>query len=314
MTLHFKYDEPDDVCLSWERLHSRLGLCVGVLNGAFYFFILMLPVYVAGYFTTEAAGAGANADATVPRLLTSLRAELHDSPLDRVVATHDPLPPAIYQAADLAELLLRNPPLARRLALYPPLLAFSRQKEIQDLASDPALKEMIQRQATVSEFLNHPKVQALITNPAVSGQVRSLLEADLGDLRDYLTTGKSPRFDSEKILGIWDIDVRATWDGERSRHPDMTRNQIVALNTTWVPAIAGFSLMATPDNQVLLQKQGANKAPATTVAKGTWKITDKACQITLPNNKPDTVTANPAEDGTLELPRDGHILIFDKEL
>ena len=312
MTLRFKYDESDDARLSWERLHNRLGFCVGVLNGAFYFFILMLPVYVAGYFTTEAAGVGA--DASLPRLLTTLRAGLHDSRLDRVVAAHDPLPPAIYQAADLVDLLLRNPPLARRLSLYPPLLVLSRQKEIQDLASDPALKEMIQKQATVGEFLNHPKIQAIVTNPAVSGQIRSLLEANLGDLREFLNTGKSPRFDSEKILGVWDIDVRASWDGERSRHPDMTRNQIAALNTSWVPAIAGFSLMATPDNQVLLQKQGANRAPATTVAKGTWKMTDNACQITLPNNKPDTVAAIPADDGTLQLPRDGHILIFNKEL
>ena len=60
MTLHFKYQKDERLYFRWERLYNRLGFCVGVLNGAVYFFILMLPVYVAGYFTAEAADADAS--------------------------------------------------------------------------------------------------------------------------------------------------------------------------------------------------------------------------------------------------------------
>ena len=311
MTRYFKYQKDERLYFRWERLYNRLGFCVGVLNGAVYFFILMLPVYVAGYFTTEAA------DADVPaglRLLATLRAELHDSRLDRVVAAYDPIPPAIYQAADIIDLVRHNPLLESRLAHYPPLLALSQQKEIQDIASDVAVQEMIQRQAKISDILNHPKIRAIVTNAAVTAQVRRLLGDDVTDLQEYLNSGKSAKFDGEKILGIWNIDVRATLAGERRRQPEMSPKQIAALHTTLIPLISGFSLVATPDQQIILNKQDPNSGQPTPVGQGMWKKADNAYEVTLPDNKPDTVAVTPADDGTLQFPRDGHILIFNKEM
>lgn len=311
MTRYFKYQKDERLYFRWERLYNRLGFCAGLLNGAVYFFILMLPVYVAGYFTTEAA------DAEVPaglRLLTTLRAELHDSRLDRVVAAYDPIPRAIYQAADIIDLVRHNPLLESRLAHYPPLLALSQQKEIQDLASDAALQEMIQRQAKISDILNHPKIQAIVTNAAVTEQIRRLLGDDLTDLQEYLATGKSPKFDGEKILGIWNIDIRASLAEERRRLPEMSPKQIAALHTTLVPLMSGFALWATPDQQIILTKLNPNSGQPTPVGQGTWKKADTAYEVTLPGNKPDTVAVTPAGDGTLQFPRDGHILIFNKEM
>jgi hypothetical protein len=310
MTLHYKYKEDDPLFFRWERLCSRLGFCLGVLNGAIYFLILMVPVYVAGYFTTEAAGAGGAGQ----RLLTQFRSELHECGLDRVVAAYDPIAPPIYQAADLIELVLSNPLLESRLAYYPPLMALGQQKEIQDIASDAALKDMIRKKAKLSDILNEPKVQAIVTNTAVLDRVRSLLGDNLADLQEFLTTGKSPKYDGEKILGRWNVDLRASWDGDRKGHPEMTRNQIAALRTDWVPQIAGLALMATPDDQFLLRRQGAASAPPTPVGQGTWKKTDTGYEVTLPGNKPATVPVTIAEDGTLQFLRDGHILIFNKEM
>jgi hypothetical protein len=310
VSLHYKYKTDENLYFRWERLYNRLGLCVGLLNGAFYFFILMLPVYVAGYFTTEAAGADLTG-----RLLTTLRAELHDSGLDRVVAAHDPLPPSTYQAADIADLVLRNPPLTKRLLRYPPLQALSQQKEIQDIASDQGLQEMFQKNASLSDILAHPKIQAILTNADLTGQFRTLLDGDLADLQEYLNTGKSPKFD-EGILGQWNIDVPATWDGERKRHPEATRAQIMAMNNTMVPSISAFSLMATFDNKILLEKVHP-KTPQTgawSVTPGTWKKAGAGYEITFPSATPATVTATPAGDGTLELPWNNWILVFNKEM
>ena len=313
MTLHFQYQKDEYLFFRWERLYKRLGFCVGLLNGAIYFFILMLPVYVAGYFVTEAAGADADAPAGL-RLLANLRAELHDSRLDRVVAALDPVPPAIYQGADILDLVLRNPLLESRLAHYPPLLPLGAQKEIQDIASDVALQEMIQRQAKASDILNEPKIRAILTNAPLCEQIGSLLDGNLADLQEYLITGKSPKFDGEKILGLWTIDVRVTLAGERSRHPELSPKQIAALRSTLVPLIAGFSLVAAPDNQIILEKQDPNSNLPTPVGQGTWKKTDTAYEVTLPNNHPETVAVTPADDGTLQFPWDGHILIFNKEM
>ena len=115
----------------WERLYNRLGFCVGMVNGAIYFFILMMPVYVAGYFTAEVADAGAPASV---RLATTLRAELHDCGVDRVLAAFDLTPPVFYEAADIIELVLQFPLLESRLGhLDPGLLSFSQRKEMPGL-------------------------------------------------------------------------------------------------------------------------------------------------------------------------------------
>ena len=299
MTRYFKYQKDERLYFRWERLYNRLGFCVGLLNGAVYFFILMLPVYVAGYFTTEAA------DAEIPaglRLLAALRAELHDSRLDRVVAAYDPIPPAIYQAADIIDLVRHNPLLETRLAHYPPLLALSQQKDIQDIASDAALQGMIQRQANISDILNHPKIRAIVTNAAVSGQIRRLLGDDLTDLQDYLNTGKSPKFDGEKILGVWNIDVRATLAGERRRLPEMSPKQIAALHTTLVPLMSRFFPGGHSRPTDHFDQAKSEQRPPTPVGQGTWKKTDTAYEVTLPDNKPDTVAVTPAGDGTFNFP------------
>jgi hypothetical protein len=311
ITLHFKYQEDDPLYFQWERLYSRLGFCVGMLNGAVYFFILMMPVYLAGYFAAEAADAGAPKGL---RLLTHLRAELHESGLDGVVAAHDPIQPEIYQAADIIDLVRHNPLLESRLAHYPPLLLFSREPEIQDITSDVALQGMIQAQTNVSDILNNPKIQALVTNAAVLAQIRSLLGDNLEDLQTFLNTGKSPKFDSEKILGVWNINARATLAEERRRNPDMLPRQIIALRTDLAPMIAGFSLVAASDNQIVLSKQNPNSALPTPVGRGTWRKADNSYEVNLSNNKPGAVAATLADDGTLQLPWYGHILIFNKEM
>jgi hypothetical protein len=312
-TIHFKYQKDEHLLFRWERLYQRLGFCVGVVNGAVYFFILMLPVYVAGYFTTAAA------DPSLPsslRLLTTLRAELHDSGLDRVVAPYDPIPPAIYQAAGIIELVLHNPLLCSRLAHYPALLALSQQKDIQDIAHDIPLQELIQTQAKISDILNQPKIQAIVTNAAVPEQIHSLVGDDLTDLQTFLNTGKSPKYDSDKILGVWKIDVAATLAEERRLKPDLAPKQVAALRTAWVPQISGFSLTATPDNQIVLKKQNPDNALDTPVSAGTWNKADNAYEVTLtlPGKRPTSVSIAPSDDGILQFPMETHILIFNKEM
>jgi len=86
-----------------------------------------------------------------------------------------------------------------------------------------------------------------------------------------------------------------------------------------VPFIAGFSLVATPDNQIILRKQNPNRAlPPTPVALGTWKQAGDSYEVTLSNNKPDTVAAALDGEGTLQFPmqlsEQVHVLVFNKEM
>jgi uncharacterized membrane protein required for colicin V production len=309
--LQFKYQKDEHLFFRWELIYHWLGFCVGLVNGAAYFFILMMLVYVAGFFTAAVADQGAPA---LVRYATAWRAQLHECRLDRVLAAHDPTPPAIYQAAEIIELVLKNPPLEGRLAHYPALLSLSQTKEMQALALDATLQQMLQTQAKPREILNYPKIQAMVTNATVSEELHGLLGDDLTDLLDFLNTGKSAKYDGERILGIWDIDVPATLAAERKRHADMSRTQIVALHSALAPMIKGLSLMAAPDNKILLRKQNPNNSLSMPVGQGTWKKNGNAWEITLPENNPDTTEVTPTDDGALQFARDGHLLFFNKEM
>jgi hypothetical protein len=311
MSIHFKYQKDERLFFRWERLYYRLGFCVGAVNGAVYFFLFMLPVYVAGYFTTEIGPDDLSASA---RIVSTLRAQLHDSRLDRVVAAYDPTPPVIYEAAEIADLVRHNPLLVSRLSHYPPLLTFSQQSQIQDLTSDLTLQQMIQTQAKITDILKYPKVQAVVTNFTFAEQLHGLLGDDLDDLKQYLMTGKSAKYDGEKLLGVWDIDLHATLAEARRLHLDMTRLQIASLHRDFVPLVTGLSFTVTTDNQFILRKQNPNSALFTPVGQGTWKNTGSAYEITLAGNKPNPVPVTPADDGTLLFERNGHALVFNKEL
>jgi len=311
ISVHFKYKVDEKKLLKWERLYSRLGFCIGLVNGAVYFFLIMIPIYIGGYFTAEASSEGNNPPAA--QFLTKTREQLHDLKLDRVVAAYDPTPPQVYQASDIADLVLHNPLLKSRISHYPPLLTLGQRPEFQALANDEALLEMIDRQANINEILKYPPVQAIVTNAALTGEIYNILGNDLNDLQDYLNTGKSPKFDDETILGIWTIDRQATLAQERKRHPGMNLRQLAKVRQELYPIIMDLSLIATTDNKMILKKLSASTGTATTLAIGSWKK-DGTYEVTLPGSKPETTEIEIDEGDTLLLPKDGYVMVFDKEM
>jgi hypothetical protein len=311
LILHFKYKVDEKKYLAWERLYSRLGLSVGLANGAVYFFLLMIPIYIGGYFSAEAASEGNNPPAA--QFLTKTRAELHDLKLDRALAAYDPTPPVVYQASDIADLVLHNPLLKSRIAHYPPLLTLGQRPEFEALGNDVQLLEMIDRQASINEILKYPAIKAIVTNPELTRQIYGILGNDLNDLQEYLNTGKSPKFDDQTILGVWDINLQTTLNNERKRHPGMNLRQLGKLQQELFPIIMDLSLTATTDNKMILKKRAAGSANSTIVAVGSWKK-DGDYEVNIPGSKPENTEIEIQGGDTLLLPKDGYIMVFDKEM
>jgi hypothetical protein len=307
---HFKYKVDEKHFLSWERLYSRLGACVGLVNGAVYFFLLLIPIYIGGYFTAEAATADNNPPAA--QFLTKTRDQMHDLNLDRVAAGYDPVPSQVYQASDIADLVVHNPELKSRLAHYPPFLTLGQRPQFQALGSDEGLLDLIDRQASLNEIIKYPAVQAIVTNAALTGQIYGILGNDLSDLQDYLTTGKSAKFDDETILGVWSIDPHATLTQERKRHPGLNARQLAMVRQAMFPIITDLTLTATTDNQVILKKETPN-GRSMIVSVGTWKK-DGDYVLDLPGSKPENTEIEIDDDDTLLLPKDGYVMVFNKEM
>ena len=311
LVLHFKYKVDDKKYIAWQRLYSRLGLCLGLANGAVYFFLLMIPVYIGGYFTAEAASAESNPPAA--QFLTKMRGDLHSLKLDRALAAYDPTPAQVYQASDIADLVMHNPLLKGRIAHYPPLLTLGQRPEFQALGNDMQLLEMIDRQASINEILKYPAIQAIVTNAELTGQIYGILGNDLNDLQEYLNTGKSPKFDDETILGVWTIDPQASLDQERKRHPGMNLRQVAKVRQELYPMISDLSLTATIDNKMILKKRALGSDSSTVVAVGSWKK-DGTYQVNIPGSKPENAEIEIQGGDTMLLPKDGYILVFDKDM
>jgi len=309
---HFRYKVDDETHYRWQRVYSRLGLCAGLLNGAVCFILLTLLIYSAGYFTTEAASG--EGDPAGARFLTETRAKLCEEKLDRVLATYDMVPDKVYQTADIAMLILRNPLLLSRLGHYPPCLQLAEQQEFKDLAHDVPLQQMIATQSRVSDILQYPKVQAVLTNADIVAVVGGLIGPDLDDLQTFLNTGQSPKYDPETILGVWDVDRAATLAELRKKQPGLTPKQLAGIKQDLFARIQNLTLTATPDNQIIIKQPNPNTMENTPVAAGTWKKDQDTYQVHLPGSTPETSGIQIQEGNRLFLPKFGYVLAFDKEL
>jgi len=206
--VYYKYRAGDLRLARWERLNERVGLCLGLVNGALYLSLISFVVYALSYWTVQMASG--ETDPWVLRRLNGLGQDLHSSGFAKVTSSIDPLPQTFYDTADLAGLIYNNSLLEARLQRYPGFLGLAERAEFSDLANDKEFTEMWQRHDPVKNVLDHPKAQVILNNPDLLRMIWQTLIPDLQDLRTFLTTGKSPKYDPEKILGRWDFDLNYT--------------------------------------------------------------------------------------------------------
>ncbi|NLH74543.1 MAG: CvpA family protein [Verrucomicrobia bacterium] len=243
VALYYKYNTDDHTRIRWERLNQRLGVCIGMLEATIYCLMLGLVFYVAGYPAVQTTGDESPA---WQRLIASVRKEIQASGLDKSLASLDPMKENYYLASDLIGLLYQNPVLLERLLNYPAFLALGERDDIKDLVNDVEFLNAWQTKAPILNLINHPKVQNLINNAEVANEVS---QVDLKDLIQYLSTGRSARYDEEKILGRWILDVSATFTLARKENPDMSAQEMAKLKTLVGVFLAKTTLMATPDNK-----------------------------------------------------------------
>ncbi len=72
------------------------------------------------------------------------------------------------------------------------------------------------------QLVDYPKIQAIIHNPDLLKAIWATVIPDLKDLHTFLDTGKSPKYDPEKILGRWDFNVNVTMSLFRRGKPNIS--------------------------------------------------------------------------------------------
>jgi hypothetical protein len=285
--------------------------------------LLCFVIYPFSYWTVQMETEGK--DPFAISVLNRLGHDLQHSGLAKTARAVDGLSPAFYQAADIAGLIYANPLLEARLSEYPAFLSLGERPEFQDLSNDKVFAEMRQRGDPLATVYDYPKIQNIVDNPDSLKAIWAALVPDLTDLRDYLLTGKSAKYDVEPMLGRWKFDVRAALRLVRMAKPTISGNEMQRLRASMTEAFGKTTMVVMTDPQTLESGPVALKntpslkgatGPGTGGAHqnltGTWKKAGARYQLSFPSG--EELTGSVSEDGQrLQAATVGVLMAFARE-
>jgi uncharacterized membrane protein required for colicin V production len=302
----------------WLRLNRRLGICVGVLNGAAYFILICFVIYNFTYWTQQTAVAAGQP--ALVRYANSLGTDLQDTHLNRTAAAVGHPPEIYYQLADLTGFLMQNPGTIGRMADYPAFTSFYERDDVQPILTDGDLTNAWQTGAPLGQIINAPPVQAAFRNKDLMKTAIGIVQTNLPDLTNYLQTGKSSKFDGEKIVGQWDLNVDVTLAWMRQNNPRMPATEMREVRVWMTQNYADTKVLVGSDNTVFLKNLPHLKTqagqPATTEKNnwnGDWSRDGTNYDVHISFSGQDKYMTAQAEDLRLSLKDGKNLLIFDRD-
>jgi hypothetical protein len=307
---YYKYKETETKRLLFERLNSRLGIAVGAANGVVYFFIFVVCAYVLGYFATQVKGSPSDPIAT--KIASKLGHDAASTGMHKAVGPFLPIDEKYYDATDVVGAVYQNPLLQKRLANYPVFVTLAERPEFKGLAEDLKFQEFWLRdpRPSITELLAHEKVKPLVNSESLMSDVFQMLGNDLKDLKTYVETGQSPKYDDEKILGRWSFDYRDSVALARRTKPNIGSVELRAIRRVLGGTMANATLTATIDKRIILRTPSNQRL---TVSEGSWKaLTGGRYTVTL-NEGGKAFETQARVDGTkLIVTRDDYGMVFEK--
>jgi hypothetical protein len=305
--VYFKYKAGDLRLALWERLNHRLGLCLGLLNGTVYFILSAWAIYSLSYWTVQTGGGESNP--TTVKVLNRMGQDLEGSGFVKVARAMDRMPDTYYETADIAGLVYNNPLLEARLSRYPAFVGLAERPEFQALANDQSFAEARQRGEPVLKLLSHPSVQSILGNHELVDTVSKTLVPNLKDLRAFLETGRSPKFEAENILGRWNFDASYTLLAIRKTKPNLPSSEMSKMKKGLTAAYGKTALVATIDKKVILKNVPPSISPQQTL-EGQWSGAEGKYILSLPGK--GDVSAN-VDGDRLTATGEGLELAFSRE-
>jgi hypothetical protein len=282
----YKYRAGDLRYALWERLNLRLGLCLGLLNGAVYLILISFGIYIFSYWTVQVASS--DTDPKTMRLLNRLGNDLQKTGFSKVARSIDSLPNRYYEMADLVGLIYRNSLLEARLGSYPPFLKLAEMPEFQALGNDTQFIEMRQRREPMVAIMNHQGVQGIINNRELMANIWGLVNQNLEDLRAYLETGQSQKY-SDVIFGRWRFNLNAAISATRRAKPNISSTEMQKIRRWITSVFEKTTFVAMTEGLAVLKNAPPLRAgyvavpTANQTFQGQWKeMTGNKYLISLP--------------------------------
>jgi hypothetical protein len=264
--VYYKYKAGDLRLALFERLNRKVGLSLGILNGTAYLILLCFLISVPSYLTYQVASG--DKDPFWMRFLNRMGADLHSTGMAKVARSIDSIPQVNYDTADFLGLLYRNPLAEARVSQYPAFLALSERSDFQSLGNDNAFTSGWQAQDPVMTLMQQPSFQAIRGSPEVMKLVWQTVADNMDDLRTYLATGKSPKYDPIQILGRWRFDVNSAVLAMRRSKPNIPSSEMVKVRRYMETVFSKTRLVAMPDKQITIKDVPPLKPQTAAAAAG----------------------------------------------
>jgi hypothetical protein len=313
----YKYKASELQHSLWQRMSSRLGMCLGLANGLMYAALISTALYFGSYWTVQLATP--DKDPWTLRFFNQLGKDLEVTGMSQVAAALDWLPETYYSTADLAGLVFQNPLLEARLSRYPGFLSLGERPEFQSLANDQSLTEMRLKGASVRELMSQAQVKQIVGKPETLKLLWDTAVPDLRDLRMFLESGKSAKYDTEPILGRWVFNVGSSMAAYRKEKPNVPNSETQRLRQWMTERFSKAKIVAAPDRLVVIKDypklSPAGAAPSPTVETqtlaGKWKGGDGDYVLTMDTTAEERTAR--VENGKWVMKQDTLPLVFDKE-
>ncbi len=275
--VHYKYKTGDLRLSLWERINSRLGGCLGLLNGVAYIVVFSMCIHAVSYWTVQLASS--EGDSKSMRLVNKLGRDLQSTGMARVGRAASSFSDSYYDTADIAGLIFQNSLLEARLIRYPGLLSLGERAEFQTLGQDTAFAETRIKSGALGELLQNPSAKAIFENGELLRLTLSTLKPDLKDLGYFLTNGVSQNPDySDPILGRWRFDSSGTMLAYRRIKPNIVGGEATRIRAWMHERFAKCVVVAAPDKTLVLKSFAPGKllpgfpsAAELKNLKGEWK-------------------------------------------
>ena len=306
---YFKYKASDTLRLLYDRMNARVGAVVGVLNAFVYLLLLSLVIYMLGYLAVQVRTG--DKDPFVIRMASRLGEDLRQTKMDKAVAAFLPKSELYYDGVDVIAAIFLNPLIQSRLSTYPVFLTLSEKSEYKQIGNSAQFMDFWTKAPSLEEFRSHELIKPLVESTEAYNNLLAMLGGNLKDLKTYLETGKSPKYDDELILGRWEFDGAKSFALARKRITNPTIQQLKRLRTVYGAVFKDATLIATVDNKIIF------KLPKVPTAKGsrtgTWEqARGGGYSLSLVDGSETLKVEALVEGRKLTFNQDNFVLVFER--
>lgn len=246
-SMYYKYKTIDEKRVAWERMNGNVGLALGVVNGVLWLGIILSFIYSVGYPIMLSQPAS-----TAPamyRMMATLRADMKSSGFEKLGASFDRTPESFYQGSDVVAMMYQNPALQERMMHYPLFLSLSATPQFVKFIAGPETRQVLSAKAPLTAWFNTNAI-SLLKNPFIKSQ---MAQVDTADLLEFAKTGKSPKYDGDATIGIWEINLAPTINAVKQNHEQITPLELVKLKNLMFQTAADIVLVNTPDGHLFMR-------------------------------------------------------------